>query len=359
MTENGRSSLVVLGGGSLTRSVCYGLSVVATAPLDVTVAARSVGAAAEICQIAAVRAAAHRNPVTFRPRCADLAADGPLADLLAAVHPEAVLLCASIQSPWEGLDAPSEWTRWLGACGIGPAMPFHAQLARRTGRAVAAASPGTVFLNACLPDIVNPVLLTLGVPVLTGIGNVAVLAAAIQTVLGLPHQSDLTVLAHHAHLHEPEDGAAEARAFHRGRSLRVRRLLAAQRTVSRREANRLTGHLTAVLLRDMLVGHPVDTHLPGPRGLPGGYPVHVDGTTITLRLPDGLAELDARRLNQAWAPLDGVYEEDGWIRFTAPVAERIAEHLPGLGDGFPVTRLPDVAHELDGVRTVLRRRPSS
>jgi hypothetical protein len=347
-------TLLVLGGGSLARSVCYGLSAVVGSPLRVTVAARTSAAAAEICQISNVRATAHATPARFSPAAVDLRDDDARDALFLDTPARGVLLCASTQSPWEGRSVRSAWTRLMARAGIGLSLPFHAELGLLAGRSLAEHRPNAFFLNACFPDAVNPVLDAAGVPVLAGAGNVAVQAAAVQSALDLPDQRELHVLGHHLHLHEPADPYDEALAWYQGERLVVTDLLAAQRRVDRHENNQTTGFLTAVLLADLLAGKRVVTHLPGPRGLPGGYPVVVTASDVELRLPAGVSAEQAQALNQRWALLDGVVVDGGRVRFGPAVSEALADVIPELRDGFDVADLLAVVATLTEIRARLR-----
>ena len=344
---------VVVGSGLLARSVCQSLSAVVSFPLSVVIAARSASSVAEICQVCSVRAAAANNPVAFLPWRGSPFSDGAAEELLGTVRPRGVLLCASTQSPWEGAYRPSAWTRLLAESGIGLALPFHAEFAVRFGRAVAG-QPGTFFLNGCFPDGVNPVLSALGVAVLAGIGNIAVLAAAAQAALGLPDQAELMLLGHHAHLREPDREGDEAIGWQRDVPLPVRQLLKAQRAVDRRETNHLTGHLSALLIRDLLGGRRVLTHLPGPDGLPGGYPVTIGADKVDLRLPPFVTVAQATEANQRWAWLDGVQLSAGQLTFAPRTACLLAGLLPDVAAGFAVSDIPEVMSMLSSLRAALR-----
>jgi hypothetical protein len=246
----------------------------------------------------------------------------------------------------------------LARAGIGLSLPFHAELALLIGRSLADYRSGAFFLNACFPDAVNPVLAAYGVPVLAGVGNVAVQATAIQSALGLRDQQELHLLGHHLHLHEQEDPRDEAMAWCRGEPIKVADLLAAQRRVDRHENNQVTGFLTALLLADLLAGRRVVTHLPGPRGLPGGYPVVVTAQEIRLRLPVGMTTERARALNQQWAMIDGVVIDDGRASFGPTVVEAMTNVCPELCEGFDITDLFDVIATFSEIRERLRMLPA-
>jgi hypothetical protein len=144
-----------------------------------------------------------------------------------------------------------------------------------------------------------------GIPVTCGVGNVATLAAALQAALGLPDQTRLRLIAHHAHLHAGDTDEAPA-WLDESPIADVSTLLAAQRSVDRAAANRVTGHTAALLLHALLTGADVDTHAPGPNGLPGGYPVRLHGGAVSLRLPNGVSEAEAIAANERAAARDGV-----------------------------------------------------
>ena len=61
----------------------------------------------------------------------------------------------------------------------------------------------------------------------------------------------------------------------------------------------------------------IDTHAPGPNGLMRGYPVHIDGSGVRLRLPDGITEEKAIDLNERAGQHDGIERIDpnGTVHF--------------------------------------------
>ena len=349
------ASLVVLGTGSLTHATCDALATVSPEPVDVTVVGRDHAKVAAVCYLAGTRAALGGTGVTFRPVVSD--SDTRLAEVLAGTRPTGVFLCVSHQSPWERTTAPSAWTDLLARAGFGLALPLHADLAARAGRLVAAHAPGAWLVNAAYPDAVNPVLAALDIPVLCGIGNVGILAASLQAALGLPDQSRLALLAHHAHLHPPGDHADEARAWLDGTPLPdVTALLAAQRATDRAMLNRVTGLTAALVLSAVLTGATTDTHVPGPNGLPGGYPVRLAAGRVTLRLPAGVGEADAVAFNTWAARHDGVRVEDGKIHFEPAVLAALPRALAGW-DGAGAAELSGMCRELLALRAELRRQP--
>ncbi len=348
--------VAIVGTGSLARAVCGALAGDPTGPpLDVSVLGRTPDKGVEVAYLAGTRARLSGAEVRFHAGTVDLESAAGVAEVLGRIDPQLVLHVASYQSPWERSTAPSAWTQLLGAAGFGAALPLQAKLAIEVSRAVAAAAPDAAFVNACFPDAVNPVLAALDLPVLCGIGNIGLLAASLQAALDLPDQRRLRVLAHHVHLHEPEDPADEARAWLDGAPVEgVTDLLAAQRGTTRSELNVVTGHTAALLVRALATGAGTDTHLPGPFGLPGGYPVRVDGRKITLNLPDGMTRDTAVEENQRAALRDGVQVNGDRVVLAPAAARALGRHLPELAAGFSVTEIVDVCDRLLAVRRRLR-----
>ncbi|WP_216207545.1 hypothetical protein [Amycolatopsis aidingensis] len=353
------ASLVVLGTGSLANATCDALATVADEPTEVHVLGRAPHKVQQLSYLAGTRARLAGRPVTFHPvPVGTEPVENNLTELLGELRPHGVFVCASPQSPWERLTAPSAWTELLERAGFGITLPLHADLAARAGRAIRATSPGTWLVNACFPDAVNPVLTALDIPVLCGIGNVGTLAASLQAAWHLPDQTRMQLLAHHAHLHPPPGPEQEAMAWVDGhRTPGLTELLATQRATNREALNRITGYTAAVLLNALLTGAELATHVPGPLGHPGGYPVRVREGIVSLRLPPGLTEAEAIAVNQRAARRDGVRILGDEIHFEPDCRAALAGPLPELADGFGVTTLNHAGAALLELRTELRSRP--
>jgi hypothetical protein len=350
----------IIGSGSLAQAVCHSLSTIVTEPTSVTVVARAEQAARAISYVASTRARLHGAPVAFQSQRVPFDSPEPIAELAGRLAPNVVLNTASYQSPWEHLSGPSAWTALTRAAGLGMTLPLQAAIARRVAQALAWASPRSTFLNASFPDAVNPVLHCLGLPIFAGIGNVGLIAATLQGALGLVDQETLQVLAHHWHLSTPEEGR-EARVWHDGRSVEgVTGLLREQRLTPRHLLNPITGHTAALLMRNLTRGTSFAANLPGPAGLPGGYPVQIEEFTISLRLPDQLSPDQAISWNQEFAAADGAAVDGfGRVRFSPRVEEVLLPHLPSLVPGFEVDALDAACDELLALRDALRRQPVS
>lgn len=344
------ASVVVLGNGSLARSICYSLAL-SDIPMVVTVVARDARKSAEIAYVANARAALSGTRVELRAVGADLSDLAALTAVLRAAGPSVVLLVASLQSPWERFTAPSGWTALLDRAGFGLTAPLHARLARIA--AAAAADTSARFLNGAYPDAVNPMLAGLGLAPFAGIGNAALISASLRSALAPPAGACLRVLAHHVHLHIPNSPANEARAWLDDTPvIEITDGLVAQRTAARPELNVVTGHSTAKLIADLVAGIEVRASLPGPLGLPGGYPVRI-GNSLRLDLPAGLNQADAVAWNHEMAILDGVDVDGTTVRFAERVTVALEPYLSTL-DVFGIEELDEVTNALLRLRDTLR-----
>jgi hypothetical protein len=280
--------------------------------------------------------------------------------LLDGLRPDLVLLAASLQSPWERDGAPSAWTDALAAAGFGLSLPLQARFAMTV--ADAARQTGSVFLNACFPDAVNPVLHALDLPVCCGIGNAATVAASLGAALAdRADGAQLRVLAHHVHFHapaDPADPASEAMAWLDDEPVSgVGHLLSALRASDRGLLNQVNGLTAARVAGALITGEEYRTSVPGPDGRPGGYPVRIADHGLALDLPSGLGPDEAVAHNQRWAVADGVVVEGRTVRFVGAAADLIEVHAPSLPVSFELTD-PDVVQamcdELIALRDKLR-----
>ncbi|MFF1870132.1 hypothetical protein [Kitasatospora herbaricolor] len=350
-------TVVVIGSGSLAQHVVNSLADTVTGPAAVHLVARSAGTLATMAHMASCRAALLGAAVRFTPHPMDPARPGDsVAALVDEVGADLVLSCSSTHSSAEVRERPSRWTDLVRAGGIALALPFHVRFAALMSDAVARGG-GALFLNASFPDAVNPVLAALGGPIHCGVGNIATVAASL-TGTGEPGER-LRVLAHHHHLSAPERPTDEARVWTGAEQLKdVRERMTALRSCDRRMLNALTGHTAALLVRDLLGDRPFHTHVPGPLGLPGGYPVRVDRGRIELDLPPGVTEATAVAWQAAWGARDGVAVDrqgraefsDRTIRSALPYAE-----LPRF---VAPAEFAELAAELELVRQRLREAES-
>ncbi|WIM94522.1 potassium transporter TrkA [Actinoplanes oblitus] len=355
MTER-RRAIVVIGTGAFSRALCRALAGLTLPPgTEVHVVGRTPGAAVAVCE-AAHAAWPEPGAPAFYPVDLPLSPDIDVRWLLRAVRPHTVVVCASLQSPAEFRASDSGWARLVRTAGFAVTLPLQAALAAPIATACADADPPVTMVNACFPDAVNPTLRARGLPVLCGLGNVGSLAEAVYTGLGVTDPGRVKLFAHHAHLHEPADPELEARCWLDDEPYPdVGGLLRPVRTGSRTAVNDAGATVSAEVVRTLADGGRWIGHLPGPLGLPGGFPVQLEGTALTLRLPPG-PSLDA---HLSWthrvAVLDGAdVGVDGTVRFAPQATVALREHLPDLPATLMPQELPEICRRLLDLRHRLR-----
>jgi len=350
------ATILITGSGSLARAISYSLALLMSRPHRVIVCARSRDQLDEIIYVSRAKAASAQSPVKFDSVEFD-AESGDAVTLIASLQPDIVVNCASYYSPWEWIHHPSSWTQLLRSAGFGFTLPLQAAFAIKFAKAAAAQSRPALFINGCYPDAVNPLLRALDVPVFCGIGNIALVATSLRSSLGLMHGQRLQVMAHHLHLYAPKPGVDEAQAWGDGkRCENITGLLASQRTSRGLEVNKVIGCTAAVLLRDIVDGRDVETHVPGPFGLPGGYPVHMVGTRMELNLPADLSECEATAWNERMAVADGVrILSNGNVEFAEETKLAFRQYLPRISEGFHATEIDEVIQAMLELRDRLTK----
>jgi hypothetical protein len=350
------ATILIIGSGSLARAISYSFALLMSRPHRVIVCARSNDQLDEIMYVSRAKAASAQSPVQFDSVEFD-AESGDAARLLSSLQPDLVVNCASYYSPWEWIHQPSQWTQLLRSAGFGFTLPLQAAFAIKFAEAVAAHSGPALFINGCYPDAVNPLLRALGLPVFCGIGNIALVATSLRSSLGLMPGQRLQVMAHHLHLYAPKPGVDEAQAWVDGkRCENVTGLLASQRASKGLEVNKVIGCTGAVLLCDIVDGRDVETHAPGPFGLPGGYPVHIVGTRMELNLPPNLSECEAIAWNEKIAVADGVkILSNGNVEFAEETKLAFRQYLPRISDGFHAREIDEVTQAMLELREKLTK----
>jgi len=350
------ATILIIGSGSLARAISYSLALLLSRPHRVIVCARSRDQLDEIIYVSCAKAASVQSPVKFGSIEFD-AESGDAGKLLSSLQPDIIVNCVSYYSPWEWIRQPSSWTHLLRSAGFGFTLPLQSAFAIKFAKAAAAHSRPVLFINGCYPDAVNPLLRALDFPVFCGIGNIALVAASLRSSLGLMPGQRLQVMAHHLHLYRPKPGVDEAQAWLDGKHCEnVTGLLVNQRTSSGLEVNKVIGGTAAVLLRNIVDGRDVETHVPGPFGLPGGYPVHVVGARMELNLPANLSEYEAIAWNERIAVADGVkILSNGNVEFGEKTKLAFRQYLPKISDGFHASEIDKVTQSMLELRTRLTR----
>jgi hypothetical protein len=200
-------------------------------------------------------------------------------------------------------------------------------------------------------------LVAAGHPVTCGVGNIGILSNAFAASAGRREPGTVKVLAHYQTI----GNFRLPSAARRGAAPRVwidedeiddvfSRFQDVQLTAE--PAIEISGACGIPLMLAMVAGFEWRGHVPGPNGLPGGYPVlWLDGT-LKPDLAPGLTLADAVRWNQRFEEENGLtVGEDARIQYHGRLWDQLHQVSPTLADGFSVSDLDAAYAELAALRT--------
>lgn len=270
----------------------------------------------------------------FEHHTLDLADEDAVARFLAAVRPDAILHSATVQSPRRFMNADiDEGLRAeIRAATFSLWLPWHLMPAAQLVRAVEKAGIKTRIVNVAFPDVVNPAIhARFGHGPVAGAGNVEVSAAAVAGYAmeryGVSAE-DVNVRLVGSHALMAYGASVVPNHFQllvQGKDMTAAHDLGAilsswpERIVwSRTDCFSLFAASAVKNVMALLGTGQVRTHISGPAGLPGGYPVKVTGGRIELDLPDRVSIKEAIATNEAAARFDAVdrIETDGTVIYT-------------------------------------------
>lgn len=335
-----RARLLVIGAGDLGARLVHGLA--ATGSLaEIVLGGRDAVRGGEIVAIANAGAPDCRSRFVR----VDGTAPEELEDLIGTTRPDVIVQCASLLSPW-ALDGRDDVVaRAVRAAGLAVALPMQLPIVHATMRAARAVGYAGPIANLSFPDATNVVLGRLGLAPTLGLGNVSMVALRVRAALRESRDADaplplVRVIAQHAQIfaamgaEAPPDPADRVRVFlgddgDRGDALAYR----GQPLPRGSGLNEVTAAAAVETILALLPGSaPARLSVPGPLGLPGGYPVRIDGGAVELDLPSGQTLADAVAFNERMGRADGVdaIADDGTLTFTASAQAAVQEVAPWL-----------------------------
>lgn len=259
-----------------------------------------------------------------------------MAALLKTFEPDVVLNCTTLQSWWVILGLPRSVFEELDAAGVGPWLPMHLTLAYKFMQAFKKSGIKGHAVNSSFPDAVNPVLGKVGLAPTMGIGNLDLLIPGIKKVVGekfgVPmHRVEVFLVSHHflnGHLfgHGDTGGAPyflKILVDHKDVTPKVNtdEILCAAGRIPRDRGPTAQQHTAGAAVKDILaILHDTGqlTHVPGPNGLVGGYPVCLGAKGVEIVLPEELTLEKAIGINEEAQKFDGVetIRDEGTVVFT-------------------------------------------
>ncbi|MBJ3776736.1 hypothetical protein [Acuticoccus mangrovi] len=347
--------ILLLGTGFFAEVMLTDLSATATTPLRVVVGGRNAARMGWLVDACRSRAVIHDTPIRFDWREVDFTSAETLAEAIGALRPKVVVQAASLQSPWKVDIGDSAWSHLVARAGFGTTIAFNAMLAWRAAEAVRLLGDRCHFVNTCYPDGVNPLLEAAGLPITTGVGNIGIFPGLIGGRLPAEDLADFRVLAHHRHLVEwrkpgPERAGAPVRAWCGAKELEGINAMTLDIQLPYRDLNLISAASAVPVLLALAGEGARRCHVPGPYGLPGGYPATVDETGLRLDLPPGLSEAEAIAWNRQFEEADGVSVRDGRVTYSANARAALAEHSVEIAEGFAAADLEDAFAAVTALR---------
>lgn len=357
------TSLLILGAGSLARELVTAIPGATrnrgrSGTLRVIVCSREAPRAEWLSLLGRARARLIGADVEFDHAIVDWSDCDRLASLIAAFRPDAIFHAASFQSAWS-LGEANPWSQLVSKAGYGVTAALQAALLPKLGRAIDRSGLKPRVVNACYPDLVNAGAPALGIDILCGVGNIALVAERIR--LHNPGRPPFMLLAGHwdvARLGSGWPGDVGPPPIWSSEGTPVPDLLGGILPLATDSSlNNLNGSVTAPLVLAIAAGADLeDLHVPGPMSLPGGYPVRLARGVPQLALPEGIEAAWAVEWNSRRMKLDGAAVEEGrFVRFSPAAADLIEPHLPEFAGGFDLTQVEPVAERFLRLRDALRR----
>jgi hypothetical protein len=356
------SDVLVAGTGSFAGRIVFDIAATARSPVRVVVAGRNRERLNWLAVAANARAAIFHRAATFRTVEIDFLAPDAAARLIAATSPKVVVQAASVQTSAVIAKTGDGWSKLVAEGGLSATAVSHSLISSRVAAAITASGKPIDLINCCFPDVVNGIIKALGHEVVSGMGNIAILSSVFAGARGLAEPGRIKVLAHYQNIaafrRRPDersgtpprvwiDGAEIADVYAEFADVR----LTLEPAI---DISGASGVPLALALADRTdwVGH-----VPGPHGLPGGYPVRLQDRQLTLDLPAGVTAEDAVAWNAAFEQNSGLLvDAEGNARYTGRLQASLREHSPTLAGGFQVQDLESVYLEMLRLREMLEVR---
>ncbi len=275
----------------------------------------------------------------------DLLNEEQTAETLSRLQPEVIINCTTLLSWWVSKQVPPEILEKLEKVGFGPWLPMHLALTRRLMKALKQAGCRSSVINGSFPDAVNPVLAKLDLSPLCGLGNFDLLYPAIKLEAGRrlginSADVDVIMVMHHFHTSFFRKHAEGSPPYYlkinvKGEEVGGRwdrdQLLyeASKNRLEGAEINPQVASSALQIVQAILENSGKLIHVPGPGGLPGGYPALIYRDKVEVSLPGELPLDEAVKMNEEAGKRDGIekIEEDGRVVFTEQAAAAMKENL--------------------------------
>lgn len=352
--------VVIVGTGSFAARILFDAAATAETAVTITIAGRNRERLAWLCTAANARALLFGRPARVVQHHVDLLSTDGTEGLIDRIRPAVVVQAASAQSASVIARSGDAWSRLVARGGLSATAVFQALLSTRVARAIAKVSPQTSFINCCFPDVVNAMIAGARLPILCGIGNVAILSNAFAGFRGLTTPGALRMLAHYQNIapfRRPpaaRGGSAPRVWIDDTEVADVHRMFAGVQ-LTPEPAIDISGASGVPIALALAAGKDWIGHVPGPGGLPGGYPVRLSGGRLELDLPPGLTRDEAVHWNARYEEENGlIVAADGKVHYTGALADVLRATSPELAGGFALADLETAYQAMATLRSRLQ-----
>jgi hypothetical protein len=303
--------------------------------------------------------------VAARFTAADCSERAAVEALLADSKPDVIVQCASLMSPWALSGRTDDIARAFASAGLAVTLPMQLPVVRAVMCAVRATGFTGPVANLSYPDVTNGILDRLGLAPTIGLGNVTMqllrVRGALRAQLGPDAELPLVrVIGHHNQVYPvmraepPDDPNDRVRVFLGEHGERADHLgYLGHPYAAGVVYNQVTAAACVRVVQALLPGAgPTRVSAPAPLGLPGGYPVVIEGGTIILDLPPGQELGEASAWQSSIGRNDGVdsIAADGTATFTERARDAVAAVAPWLTEPLHPDEAPERA---DRIRRLL------
>lgn len=334
--------VLIVGVGDLALRIAHGLGHLAEVS-KIVLAGLSQGAGAHNASLVTVCTQTH---TTFMHLDAtDLK---EVERVIKYVRPDLIIQAATLFNPYLLSKRRDAVALALKDSGAALQLPRQLPIIVTLMTAVRGIAPATPVFNLSLPDLTHPILDRLGLAPTAGLGNVTMYwmraRVAYQARSGSSDPGRLEtirVLGHHNNGYAvfagepPVETERRCHVYVGDRGQRVDALAYDGPKLSHgSELNLPTAAAALCALRAFLYDGDVSISVPGPLGLPGGYPVRIGSGRIQLDLPEQCVLDDAIAFNEAASRRDGLAAilDDGTAIFTDKAQRRMANIAPVLAE---------------------------
>ena len=287
------------------------------------------------CNNAEIGAAHHGMHPKFKPIQVDLFDGEKTSELIKSEKPDAIINCTVLHT-WHLIrQLPDGLYSKISSAGLGAWLPCQLALGLNLAKSIKDSGLSPYYINTSLSCLTNPVMGKVGLAPTIGIGNVDLIAPAVLTYVAQQKGIDRSRIetfqvCHHQHWVFPREAG-----YQPGAPYYLKILVDGEDVTSEFDTDQVmfesvklyapgigftTVSASSALknMKAMLFDENLRTHSPGPKGLPGGYPVLLNKSGAEVVLPDDITLDEAIKMNEQSGKLDSIEEikADGTVIFT-------------------------------------------